>query len=77
MDITNEKSKTFGKYCGGPYRKDATAGVTGNYAKLNFYSDANLQNTGFFISFSTIPLPGKYKILKTISFHLGVPFNKG
>lgn len=76
MAITNENGKRFGRYCGGPYIKDATAGVNGNYARLNFYSDASVQERGFLISFSTFPLPGKYKILKTVSSKLGEPANK-
>ena len=61
LGITNEKGKSFGKHCGGPYRKDVTVDVNGNYTWLQFHSDADLQKRGFLLYFSTFPLPSKYK----------------
>ena len=58
LDITNEKGKWFGTYCGGPYRKNATVDVNGNYARLKFHSDEDLQKKGFLLYFSIFPLPG-------------------
>ncbi|XP_078342712.1 tolloid-like protein 2 [Oculina patagonica] len=58
LKITNERRKSFGIYCGGPYRKNATADANGNYAKLKFHSDSDLQKRGFLLYFSTFPLPG-------------------
>lgn len=67
MNITNEKSKPYGIYCGGPYKKGATGGVIGNYARLHFHSDASVQKRGFLIHFSTFPLPSEYKKIKKLS----------
>ena len=71
MDITNERDKPFGIHCGGPKRKDATVDVTGKYVRLQFHSDADLQKRGFLLYFSTVPLPSKYKQLKTV--HVSFP----
>ncbi|XP_078343320.1 tolloid-like protein 2 [Oculina patagonica] len=53
--ITNEKGRSFGKHCCGLYRTDVN--VTGNYARLKFHSDAELETRGFLLFFSTVPLP--------------------
>ena len=37
--------------------------IIGNYVLLRFHSDADFQKEGFRLSFSTFPLPGKYKEL--------------
>ena len=68
MEITNENGTLFGKLCGGPYIKDSTADVNGNYARLKFHSDADLQNRGFSMTFSAFLLPGKYKSWLVASF---------
>ena len=61
MEITNDEGRFFGKFCGGPYIKNVTADVNGNYARLKFHSDADLENGGFFITFSASLPPGKCK----------------
>lgn len=67
MEITNERGKSFGKLCGGPFRKDVTVDANGNYVWLQFHSDADLQKRGFLLYFSTFQLPSKYK--KFTAFH--------
>ena len=85
LSITNEKGKSFGKYCGGPYRKDATLETIGKYVLLNFHSDGDFQKKGYRLSFSTFSLPGKYMkfslgyiLFETLNFvgtnHRGVWF---
>lgn len=59
LNITNEKGKSFGRHCGGPYRRDAIVDIIGKYVLLSFHSDAGLQEKGFRLSFSTFSLPGK------------------
>lgn len=61
LEISNEKGKSFGKHCGGPYTK--VVNVTGSYARLKFHSDADLQKKGFLLFFGSVPLPGKCKKL--------------
>ena len=41
--------------------KDISLDAIGNYVLLKFHSDSGFQKEGFRISFSTFPLPGKYK----------------
>ena len=68
LDIRNDKRYYFGAYCGGPKRKDANVEVTGNYVRLQFHSDSDIQKKGFLLYFSTSPLPSKYKQFKTFTF---------
>lgn len=57
LKITNENSDIFGVICG--VRRGSDIIVTGDYARLTFHSDAEVQGRGFFISFTVIPRPGK------------------
>lgn len=67
MEITNEKGHLFGKYCGGPFMDvNIEVNVTGNYAKLKFHSDSDLEKGGFLLYFTAVPRPGKYEIFKTV-----------
>ena len=67
LEITDEKDYLFDTYCGGPYRKDATLEVKGNYIRLKLHSDSDIQKKGFLLYFSTFPLPSKYKQFKTFT----------
>ena len=50
MKITNEKSKSFGVYCG--YRTGKKIAVTGDYAVITFHSEDNWRRRrGFRILF--------------------------
>ena len=62
MKITNENSETFGVICG--WRYDTDIIVTGEYARLTFYSDSEVQDKGFNISFIVVPKPGECKMNK-------------
>lgn len=65
LQITNEKGKLFGTLCGGPY-VDVNTEVTGNYARLIFHSDSDLEKRGFLLHFTVVPLPGKNQIFGTV-----------
>lgn len=59
LKITNEDNKEFGLICGVHHGSDVI--VTGDYARLIFHSDAEVQKKGFLISFTTVPKSGEYK----------------
>lgn len=62
LETSNEKGKIFGKHCGGPYMDvNIEVNVTGNYARLKFHSDGDLEKRGFLLHFTAVPLPGKNK----------------
>ncbi len=66
MEITNEKGKVFGTLCGGPYVDvNIEVNVTGNYARLIFHSDADLEKRGFLLRCTVVPPPGKNEIFET------------
>ena len=57
LQITNEKNRVFGKYCG--HMTGETVLVSGKYALIEFYSDGNIQNRGFLVEFSAVVPPCK------------------
>ena len=57
LEITNEKNRVFGKYCG--HKTGKTVLVSGKYALINFHSDSSAQNRGFLIKFSAVMPPCK------------------
>ena len=59
LKITNEDNKEFGLICGVQHGSDVI--VIGNYARLIFHSDAEVQKKGFLMSFTTVPKSGEYK----------------
>ena len=52
LQITNEKNRVFGKYCG--HMTGKTAFVSGQYALIKFHSDSKIQKRGFLMSFSAV-----------------------
>ena len=50
LEITNEKNRVFGKYCG--HMTGKTVLVSGKYALIKFHADSKIQNRGFLISFT-------------------------
>ncbi|KAL9986761.1 hypothetical protein ACROYT_G000954 [Oculina patagonica] len=52
--ITNEKDRVFGKYCGN--KTGQTVLVTGKYTLVEFHSDSSLQQKGFLLYFTAVPL---------------------
>ena len=58
LKITNEKNKEFGLICGVQHGADVI--VVGDYARLIFHSDAEVQKKGFLISFNAVPKSGEY-----------------
>jgi len=57
LQVTNEKNRVFGKYCGQVTGK--TAFVSGQYALIKFHSDGKTQNRGFLMSFLAVVPPCK------------------
>jgi len=57
LEITNEKNRVFGKYCGHMTEKRVL--VSGKYALIKFHSDSNIQNRGFLMEFSAVVPPCK------------------
>ena len=57
LQITNEKNRVFGKYCG--HMTGKTVLVSGKYALIEFHSDSNIQNRGFLVEFSAVVPPCK------------------
>ena len=57
LQITNEKNRVFGKYCG--HMTGKTVLVSGTSALIEFHSDSNIQNRGFLISFTAVVPPCK------------------
>ena len=57
LQITNEKNRVFGKYCGHMTRK--TVLVSGKYVLIKFHSDRNIQNRGFLMEFTPVMPPCK------------------
>ena len=57
LQITNEKNRVFGKYCGHVTGK--TVFVSGQYALIKFHSDRKIQNRGFLMNFSAVVPPCK------------------
>ena len=58
LQITNEKNRVFGKYCGHKTGKNVI--VSGKYALIKFHSDSSVQNRRFLIKFSAVAPPCKY-----------------
>ena len=57
LQITNEKNRAFGKYCG--HMAGKTVLVSGKYLLIKFHSDSNIQNRGFLMEFSAVVPPCK------------------
>jgi len=57
LEITNEKNRVFGKYCG--LMTGKTVLVSGNYVVIKFHSDNNIQSRGFLMGFSAVLPPCK------------------
>ena len=57
LQITNEKNRVFGKYCG--HKTGKTVLVSGKYALIKFHSDRGVQKRGFLISFTAVVPPCK------------------
>ena len=57
LQITNEKNRVFGKYCG--HMTGKTVLISGKYALIEFHSDSNIQNRGFLVEFSAVVPPCK------------------
>lgn len=53
LKIANEKSHSFGVYCG--QKTGKTVFVTGNYVAITFHSDYSLQRKGFLLFFNAFP----------------------
>ena len=51
LQVTNEKNRVFGKYCG--HMTGKTLLVSGKYALIKFHSESRIQNRGFLISFTS------------------------
>lgn len=60
--MTIENSKTLGSFCG--QRRGMVVNITGKYVLLTFHSDTEVQEGGFLLVFTALPLPGKFKISK-------------
>ena len=58
LKITNENDEIFGVVCG--KQRGENVLVTGNYAKLIFHSDSEVQKKGFMISFTAVSKSGEY-----------------
>ena len=52
LQITNEKNRVFGKYCG--HKTGKTVLVSGKYALIKFHSARGVQKRGFLISFTAV-----------------------
>ena len=57
LQITNEKNRVFGKYCG--HKLGKTVLVSGKYAFIKFHSNRGIQKRGFLISFTAAGPPCK------------------
>ena len=64
MNLTNDNTKPFGLICG--VRRGMVVNVTGNYVLLTFHSNGEVQRKGFLLFFTALPLPGKWKVSKTV-----------
>lgn len=57
VKIANENNVIFGVICGVRYGTDFI--VTGEYVRLTFHSDSEVQRKGFNVSFTVVPKPGE------------------
>ena len=57
LQITNEKNRVFGKYCGHMAGKRVL--VSGKYALIKFHSASNIPKRGFLMEFSAAVPPCK------------------
>ena len=57
LQITNEKNRVFGKYCG--HMTGKTVFISGQNALIKFHSDSKIQNRGFLMSFLAVVPPCK------------------
>ena len=57
LQITNERNRVFGTYCG--HKTGKTVLVSGEYALIKFHSNRGIQNEGFLISFTAVMPPCK------------------
>ena len=57
IQITNEKNRVFGKYCG--HKTGKTVLVSGKYALIRLHSSRGIQNRGFLFSFKAVAPPSK------------------
>ena len=57
LQITNEKNRVFGKYCG--HKTAENVLVSGKYALIKFHSDGSVQSKGFLMKFSAVMPPCK------------------
>ncbi|XP_078384782.1 cubilin-like [Oculina patagonica] len=74
LKITNEKGKLFGKHCGGPYMDvNMEVNVTGNYARLIFHSDADLEKRGFLLHLTVVPAPDCGRVINNTLTSPGYP----
>ncbi|XP_078384784.1 uncharacterized protein LOC144667259 [Oculina patagonica] len=76
LEITNEKGKVFGTLCGGPYVDvNIEVNVTGNYARLIFHSDADLEKRGFLLRCTVVPPPDCGRMINNTLTSPGYPNN--
>ena len=57
LQISNEKNRVFGKYCG--HKTGKTVLVSGKYALVKVHSNKEVQKKGFLISFTAVVPPCK------------------
>ena len=57
IQITNEKNRVFGKYCG--RKTEKTVLVSGKHALIKVHSNRRIQKRGFLISFTAVVPPCK------------------
>ena len=57
LQIINEKSRVFGKYCG--HMTGKTVLVSGKYALIEFHSDGRNESRRFLMSFTAVAPPRK------------------
>ena len=66
LKITNEKSQTFGVYCGN--KTGEMVAVTGDYAVITFHSDYDVEKIGFRIRFFQRENGSNAKTIGTVIF---------
>ncbi|XP_078384780.1 CUB domain-containing protein 2-like [Oculina patagonica] len=71
LEITNEKGKTFGKYCSQKNNKEIN--VTGRYAELHFHSDSDVRKRGFLLLFNIVSLPECGRVINNTLTSPGYP----
>ena len=66
LKITNEKSQSFGVYCGN--KTGEKVAVTGDYAVITFHSDGGVEKRGFRIRFFQRENGSNAKTIGTVIF---------